>query len=153
MRRSFPILAAVAGLLLLASLVSGLVASPRDHARLGWIAVATTLLVHASVFVHLRGTGRWVEATAGRLGLPDWVGVQAEKNRRKAFVYEGWGSALVVLAGWSGGARWWHLVLSSSSLSFQLGAFVGEFVIIAAQARLLRDVGLRAGSARLASDP
>ena len=147
MRRFFPILAGVAGLLLVASLVAGLAGSTEGHPRIGWVAVAATLTVHSSAFAHLRATGRRVEATAGALGLPDWVGAQAEKNRRKAFVYEGWGSALAVLTAMSGAGRWWHLALSGSSLSFQVGAFVGEFAIIAAQSRLMRDVGSWAGPA------
>jgi hypothetical protein len=149
MRRAFPILASIAGLLLVSSLVLDLVGSPN---QLAWASIAVTLAVHGSVFAYLRATGRDVEAVAGRLGLPGWVGAQAEKNRRKAFVYEAWGSSLVVLAGCSSGGGWWHLVLSASCLSFQLGAFVGEFAILAAQARLLGDVEPRADSSRLASD-
>ena len=135
----------------MASLVDGW-PGPTD-ARLARLAASATLAVHASTFAHLRASGRRVEAVAEALGLPDWVGAQVEKNRRKALVYETLGPALVVLAAWFVGDRWWHRVVAGASLAFQVGAFVGEFAIIAAQARLVRDVKPWATSTGPAGDP
>ena len=92
MRRLFPILAVVAGLLLARDLLD----------RPGPLAVAATLAAHGSAFVYLAATGRRVEGWSKDREWPDWVAAQAEKNRRKAIAYQGWGSAILGLSAWSG---------------------------------------------------
>jgi len=159
MPRPFPILATVAGLLSLASLAAGVVALPGPHRGLAILATAATIGAHGSVAAYFAATGRRVDATAARLGLADWLGAQAEKNRRKAFAYQAWGVPLALLAGWSagsGGGEAWRHALPAASLAFQVGAFAGEYAVIVAQARLVRDLGGPDGggiSPRPAADP
>ncbi len=159
MRLLFPILACVAGSLLIGGFVAGMVAPPAAHARLGMVAAAAALAVHGTGLAYLATSAGRVEATARSSGMPGWVGAQAEKNRRKAGVLGAWGVASIVGVAWSGmvgPGRGWHLALSASALTIQLGAFVGEFLMVVAQARLLLDVGAWAGRASagpLARDP
>jgi hypothetical protein len=156
MRRLFPILAAVTWFLLLASFVSGLLAPGEGRPSLGLIAFLATIGIYALVAIYLRVTGKQVEKAARLLGLPDWVQVQAEKNRRKAFAYEKWGLALIIPAAWADtlpGDRPWSCGMLAFNLSFQLGAFVGGYVIIMAQSRLLQDLESWAGSNGPAGEP
>ncbi len=150
MRRAFPILAAVAGLLLAASFAAGGVAPPVRHAGVERLATLATIGLHGVVLAYLVATGRRVGAMAGRPGWPEWVGAQAEKNRRKAWATGAPGVVLAIASGWGpaggrGGA--WQQALSAANLSFQIGAFLGEYAVLASQAKLLRDVGDWAGPA------
>jgi hypothetical protein len=112
-------------------------------------------MVHGLAFAHFRATGRRVDGLAGASGMPGWVRAQAEKNRRKASAYLGWGVGLAGLSAWSGwlGGGPGHLVISASSLAFQVGAFAGLIVLVIAQAGLLRDVEGSARAALPARDP
>ena len=155
MRRLFPILALAAFVMLVAGHASGMAAPGALHVRLGLLAVGATLAVHGLAFVHFRATSRRVDGLAGASGMPGWVKAQAEKNRRKASAYLGWGVGLAGLSAWSGwlGGGLGHLVLSASSLAFQAGAFAGLIVLVMTQDRLLRDVEGWARPTLLASDP
>jgi hypothetical protein len=149
MRRLFPILAAVTWLLLLASFVSGLLAPGVDRLALGMIAFPATVGIYALVAIYFRATGKQVGKAARLLGLPEWVEVQAEKNRRKTSAYEKWGLALIIPTVWADtlpGDWPWSRGMLAFNLSFQLGAFVGDYVIIMAQSRLLQDVKSWVGS-------
>ena len=123
--------------------------------RIGLAAVGATLAVHGLASAHFRATCRRVNGRAGTSGMPGWVRGEAEKNRRKALAYEGWGAAMAVLSAWSGwvGGGPAHLLVSASSLSFQVGAFAGLFVLVMTQARLLREAEGWARPAVPASDP
>jgi hypothetical protein len=154
MRRLFPILATVVGLLLMAGFYSGLIGRGGDLGRgVRLAAAASALAVHAWVFVYLWVTGRWVEASVRQSGLPGWVGGQAEKNRRKALVFEICGSLMAIVGVGLLVGEWWYPIVSGSSVSFQIGSFLGETMIVANQSRLLEDLGDRAGSARAAEGP
>jgi hypothetical protein len=153
MRRLFPILATMAGLLLMAGFYSGLIGRDDDlgrGVRLG--AAASALAVHASAFAYLRAAGRRVEAAAMRSGLPGWVGAQAEKNRRKALVFELCGSSIAVIGMGLLVGEWWYPIAYGSSVSFQIGSFIGETMIVANQSRLLGDLGDGAGSGQPVGD-
>jgi hypothetical protein len=155
MRRLFPILALVAVVLQVAGHASGMAARGTIHARIGLGAVGATLVVHGLAFGHFRATCRRVDGLVGASGIPGWVRAQAEKNRRKASAYVSWGLGMAGLSAWSGwsGGGLGHLVLSASSLAFQVGAFAGLIVLVMTQAGLLRDVEGWARSALPASDP
>ena len=149
MRRLFPILATAVGLLLVAGFYLGLIARGDDLGRGARLAgAAAALAVHASAFGFLRASGRRVESIAGREGLPGWVGAQAEKNRRKSRVFEV-GGALVAISG-AGllAGEWWSPIVSGSSVSFQIGSFLGESMIVAGQSRLLESLSRRASPGR-----
>jgi hypothetical protein len=140
MRRPFPVLASIVGLLLVASLAR---APGEDAGRLGLAAGLATVAVHGLVCSSLRTGRRRVEATAARLGLPDWVVAQAEKNRAKAAVLAATGVPLAILSIAALGLRpgsGWRVGLAAFNLAFQVGAFAGEYLAIAAQARLSRDL-------------
>ena len=123
------------------------------------IATLAAIAIYAMVAVYFGLSGRRVEATVTRLGLPDWLRAQAEKNRRKAFAYEAWGLPLVMLAAVADtilAREPWSHAITGMSLMFQIGAFAGIYAVIVAQARLTRDLGEWAGGAsmlRPASDP
>jgi hypothetical protein len=143
MRRLFPILASIAGLLLFASLISGLVAPGPSRVPIAMLAGMTTVGVYAWASVSLAISGKQVSVLAKRLDLPDWVASQVEKNRRKAFAYQWWGLPFLMASVWSDVllTDWAvHHGVSALNLAFQLGAFAGMFVILVAQERLLQDV-------------
>ena len=154
MRRLFPILATVVGLLLMAGFYSGLIGRGDDLGRgVRLAAAASAVAVHAWAFGYFWVTGRWVEATVRQSGLPGWVGAQAEKNWRKALHFQVFGSVMAV-----GGVGllvvdWCSPLVWGSSVSFQIGSFIGEAMIVANQSRLLEDLADWASSARLAEGP
>jgi hypothetical protein len=140
MRRLFPILAVVAVL----SLAAGLVAPGAVLGSLHLLEFAAVVWTHSLAAIDLESTGRRVEMMAISGGLPDWVLAQSEKNRRKTSLYLWVGLPLFPLLtlarakGLVGGE--WLLGLLGLNLAFQVGAFVGEFAIMTAQARLVGDV-------------
>jgi hypothetical protein len=141
MRRLFPILATVVGLLLMAGFYSGLIGRGGDLDRgVRLAAAALALTVHAWAFGYFWVTGRWVETVARQSGLPEWVGAQAEKNRRKALVFESGGSLMAIVGVGLLVEEWWYPIVSGSSVSFQIGSFLGETMIVANQSRLLEDL-------------
>jgi hypothetical protein len=103
------------------------------------------------------GTGKWVKAVVATYKMPEWVEAQAKKNKKKAFRFEFWGMTVVSVAAWFGGSvdafggnPLWHLATASLALAFNLGAFVVEYMVIVAQARLLLEVKNRADTQRQA---
>ncbi len=154
MRRLFPILATVVGLLLMAGFYSGLIGRGDDLGRgVRLAAAASALMVHAWVFAYLWVTGRGVEASVRRSGLPGWVGAQAEKNRRKALVFEICGSLMAIVGVGLLVGEWWYPIVSGSSVSFQIGSFLGEAMIVANQSRLLGDLAALASPGRPSGEP
>lgn len=165
MHRTFLGLAVAVGAMLLASQAVGLVAAveprgsgPRGpwhsaHVLLGLSATLVALLVHAVAHAYFLAAGKRVEEVARERGMPAWVGGQSRKYRVKASRFESWGVATIAVAAWSGG--WldagrrdprWHLAASSWAVGFNLGAFAVETALIAAQARLVREVDAEAGA-------
>jgi hypothetical protein len=169
MHRIFLGLAVTNGSLLLASYVVGLISvgEPRGrgtpdpwhtiHFLLGLFTLLTTLLVHSIVYTYFLGTWKWVREVVKAYQMPEWVEAQAKKNKRKAFRFEFWSMTLVSVAAWFGGSAdafggnpIWHLATASLALAFNLGAFVVEYAVIVAQARLLLEVKGRADQQRQA---
>jgi hypothetical protein len=147
LRGAFPILAVVAGL----SLVVGLFAPGEVPGSLRLLEFVAIVWTHTFAAIYLGSTEEWVGTTTNSGSLPDWVLAQAEKNRRRASVYVLPGlliffaMALARDKGWIVGSR--LIGLMGFNLAFQVGALLGEFAILAAQARLVGDVeGWVAGS-------
>lgn len=171
MHRIFLGLAATNGILLVAAFVLGLLADSEraggdtshvwhdTHFLLALLTTMTTLLVHSIVFTYFLGTGKWVKEVARVYALPEWVYLQAIKNKRKAFPFELAGMMLIGATAWLGAAAdtrrgfdpTWHLGLAAVALTFNLGAFVVEYAAIVAQARLLIEVKEQADRLRSAS--
>jgi hypothetical protein len=142
MRRLFPILAAAVGLLLMAGFYSGLIRRDDDFGQgVRLVAAASALAVHVWAFVYFWVTGRRVETHVGQSGLPEWIGAHAEKNRRKALLFQVSGSVMAIVGVSLLVGEWWYPIISGSTVSFQIGSFIGETMIVANQSRLLEDLG------------
>ena len=170
MHRIFLGLAVTNGSLLVASYVVGLISmgEPRGqglkdswhtlHFLLGLFTTLVTLLVHSIVYTYFLGTGKWVNEVVTAYAMPEWIGAQAKKNKRKAFRFEFYSMVLIAITAWLGGASddvrglnpIWHLFAASITMAFIFGAFAVEYVTIVAQARLLLEVKKRADEQRLA---
>jgi hypothetical protein len=142
-RRLFPVVAGIAGLCQVAGMVGPvLVRTERDEIVL--VAFSTAALAHGLATQYLRWIQSWIKAEVKSVGLPEWVGAQAEKNLWKGGIYAGLGMPLALLVVWSGFQRPmsgpWLEGLFAVNLAFQVGAFAGEFIVINAQGRLFRDV-------------
>lgn len=126
------------------------------HFLVALFATMTTLLVHSIAFTYFLGTGKWVAEVLRVYGLPEWLGVQAVRNKRRAFPFELWGMLLIGAAAWLGAAAdtragfnpVWHLAAAALALAFNLGAFGAEYLAIVAQARLLLEVKAQADRLR-----
>jgi hypothetical protein len=154
MRRLFPILATVVGLLLMAGFYSGLIRRGDDLGRgVRLVSVTLALAVHALAFVYFWATGRRIEASARQAGLPGWVGAQAEKNWRKALHFQVFGSVVAITGVGLLAVDWFNPIVWGSSVSFQIGAFLGEAMIVANQSRLLEDLSHPALTSGTAEGP
>jgi hypothetical protein len=165
MLRYFLVLAVTDGSLLVTSFILGLLATgePRGpgaiwrgvHLLLAMLTVLATLAVHSIVYTYFLATGKWAKEVVHVYQLPDWINVQAKKNKRKAFRFEFWSMALIAGTAWLGAASdtlgvnpLWHLGLAALTLAFNFGAFAVEYAVITAQARLLLEVKARADRLR-----
>jgi hypothetical protein len=138
MRLLFPILASVVGLLLVAGFYSGLVGRSDEFGRgvrLGSMGLA--MAIHAWAFAYFWSSGRRIEAIVRRDAMPDWVGALAEKNGRRALHFQVFGSVMAVMGAGLLASEWWYPILSGASLSFQIGSFLGENLIVVQQSKLL----------------
>jgi len=141
MRRIFPILATLVSLLLMAGFYSGLIRRVDDLGQgVRLAAAAAAMAVHAVTFAYLWLTGRRVVSMVGLLGLPGWVNAQSDKNRRKALLFQVSGSVVAMCGVGLLALEWWHPIVLGSSVSFQVGLFIGEAMIVANQSRLLDDL-------------
>ena len=167
MLRYFLVLAVTDGSLLVASFVVGLIASgePRGpgaiwrgvHVLLALLTTMTTLAVHSIAYTYFLATGKWAKEVVRVYQLPEWINTQAKKNKRKAFRFQFWSMALIAITAWLGAATdtqrlgpLWHLGIAAVALAFNFGAFVVEYAVIVAQARLLQEVKDQADRLRAA---
>ena len=166
MLRYFLVLAVTDGSLLVASFVLGLLASgePRGpraiwhgvHVLVALLTTMATLAVHSIVYTYFLATGKWAKEVVRVYQLPDWINDQAKKNKRKAFRFEFWGMTLIAVDRLArGGGRHAGAATRSgtwasrrSTLAFNFGAFVVEYAVIVAQARLLLEVKAQADRLR-----
>ena len=166
MLRYFLVLAVTDGSLLLASFVLGMFASaePRGphmvwhgvHLLFALLTTMATLAVHSIVYTYFLATGKWAKEVVRVYRLPEWLNDQAKKNKRKAFRFEFWSMALIAVAAWLGAESdtrqdfnsLWHLGAAALAVAFNFGAFVAEYAVIVAQARLLLEVKAQADRLR-----
>ena len=174
MLRYFLVLAVTDGSLLLASFVLGLIASaePRGphmvwhgvHLLFALLTTMATLAVHSIVYTYFLATGKWAKEVVRVYQLPEWLNDQAKKNKRKAFRFEFWSMALIARGGLAGRgvghAEGLQRALAPGAaalaVAFNFGAFVAEYAVIVAQARLLLEVKAQADrlrEARYGPDP
>jgi hypothetical protein len=169
MLRYFLVLAVTDGSLLIASFVLGLLASTEPkplapgaiwhgvHILFALLTVLATLAVHSIAYTYFIATGKWAKEVVHVYGLPEWINEQAKKNKRKAFRFEFWSMTLIAVTAWLGAAAdtragghysLWHLGLAAATIAFNLGAFVVEYAVIVAHARLLMEVKTQADRLR-----
>ncbi len=167
MHRIFLGLAITDGTLLLATGVFGFLVPPPPggalaywhtvHILLGLFTTILTLMVHSIAYTYFLGTGKWVKEVVRVYQLPDWVLMQAKKNKKRAFPFEFWSMMLIGGAAWMGAGvdalGWssaWHLAAASIAIAFNLCSFYAEYLVIIAQSRLLLEVKRLADQLRLA---
>jgi hypothetical protein len=146
MQRIFLALALADGALLTTCYVHALLGSTA-HAWLGLVATLATLFVHALAVGFSRRSVVQVEKIARAGRMPAWVVAQARKHARKTSWLALWGVMLLVVAALLdliSGASLWRLAAFSVALTFNLGVFGLEFLLLLIQKRLLRAVRMRA---------
>ena len=114
MLRLFLALVVTNGSLLVASFVLGLWASdePRGphaiwrgmHLLFSLMTTMVTLGVHSVAYTYFLATGKWAKEVVRVYQLPEWINVQAKKNKRKAFRFEFWSMVLIAVTAWLGAA-------------------------------------------------
>jgi hypothetical protein len=170
MHRIFLGLAVANGSLLAACFVVGLIATgePRGpghppavwhgtHFLFGLVTTLITLLVQSILYTYFLGTNKWVKEVVTVYQMPEWIEAQSKRNKKKAFRFEFWCMALIGIAAWLGAGAdaqglnpTWHLAATSVALAFNLGAYLPEYAILVAQARLILEVKARADQQRAA---
>ncbi len=161
-RRLFPKLIRLLFLVLAGSTVVSLLAdllSTSETPRNLW-TIKLCLLASATMTVSfsLDTTERRIKKFSTEARLPDWVIAQAEKNQSRAVVFFVLGFVTFLLVDFARRGRWivdeLDVGFKSFRLAVQIGAFLGEYVILNAQIRLVEHVeawvkqpdGLLAGS-------
>ncbi len=144
----FPVVAATAVLSSLARIVSGSSAPADIRDLLDLVAICSTFGAHVTAQEYLESCRTRIRSRVETEGLPAWVGAQAEKNCWKAIPHLWVGYLLpgLVMWSWASGHKGlvsgaWFDGLLAFNLTFQVGAFVGEYAVMTAQTRLWRDVG------------
>jgi hypothetical protein len=154
MRVLFPILATIVVILLAGGSSAGLVGRSDD---LGWdvrmASMALALAIHAWAFAYFWRIARRVEAVVAREGLPDWVAAQAEKHRRTALRFQFWGSLAAILGIGLLLLEDRNPVVLGASVSFQVGAFLNEWMMIENESRLMASLDTRQQSVEPAVKP
>jgi hypothetical protein len=166
MIRYFLVMAVTGGSLLVADFVLGFFATGEPHgpgavARgihilFSLLTVVVLLGVHSIVYTYFVATGKWAKEVVRVYELPDWINVQAKKNKRRAFRFIMWSMTVIAVAAWLGAAvdtrgsayALWHLGTAAFAVAFNLGAFAVEYVVIVAHVRLLTELKDRADRLR-----
>ncbi len=129
------------------------------HFLIGLLTMLATLMVHGVVYTYFIGTGKWVNEVTRVYRLPEWMQVQAKRNKRQAMPFIMWGMLAMGATVWLGAAAdtmrdfggTWHFLVATFTLGFTLGAFVLEYKAIIGQMRLLIEVKARADEGRRAA--
>ena len=166
MIRYFLVMAVTGGSLLAADFVLGFFATGDEHgpgavARgvhvLFSLATVVTLLgIHSIVYTYLVATGKWAKEVIQVYQLPEWIGTQATKNKRRAFRFIMGSMTAIAVAAWLGAAAdtrgsyyaIWHLGSAAFAVAYNIGSFVVEYAVIVAHVRLLTDLKDRADRLR-----
>jgi hypothetical protein len=140
MRRLFPVMAVAAIFLLMRYLV----AEGELYGSQWSSAVVFMCFVNTITDIYNGAASRRIGELVIREWMPDWPRAQAEKNFRKGNLYVVLSLAIFFLVDGlhhkGGVAGAWFIGLMAFDLAFQIGAFVGEFVIMSSQAKLLRSL-------------
>jgi hypothetical protein len=158
MRRTFPALASLTGLALLATFAVGLVRGfapaaldridPLLHFKLGLFTIILNLGVHCLIFIYFLGTGRWVKEVAGAYDIPDAPLPRLTRElKRRSFPPALFAMLVPIAAAAAGqgtsllGWPWQiHLGLGILSLLVNGWAFVVEYRCVVENARVLHEV-------------
>jgi hypothetical protein len=166
MIRYFLVMAVTGASLLVGDFVLGLFATgePRGpgaiargvHVLFSLVTVVSLLGIHSIVYTYFVATGKWAKEVVHVYQLPDWISLQATKNKRRAFRFIMGSMTAVAVAAWLGAAAdtrgsaysIWHLGSAAFALAYNLGSFVVEYAVIVAHVRLLAELKDRADRLR-----
>jgi len=166
MIRYFLVMAVTGTSLLVADFVLGFFATAEPHGP-GAIArgihllfslatVVVLLGIHSIVYTYFVATGKWAKEVVHAYQLPDWIGTQATKNKRRAFRFIMGSMTAIAVAAWLGAAAdtrgtgytLWHLAAAAFAIAFNIASFVIEYAVIVAHVRLLNELKDRADRMR-----
>jgi len=155
MIRYFLVLAVTGASLMGADFVSGPLAAsevrgPGEvwhgvHFLLSLLTVLTLLAIHSMVYIYLMTTNKWTEDVVRAYQLSEGYNTQAKKNKQRAVRFVAGSMSVIAVTAWLGAAAdtrdgsyaFWHLGVAAAALTYNLGSFFVEYVVIVAQARLL----------------
>jgi hypothetical protein len=108
------------------------------------------------VYTYFVATGKWAKEVVQVYQLPDWIGTQATKNKRRAFRFIMGSMTAIAIVAWLGAAAdtrgpsytIWHLGAAAFALAYNIGSFVVEYAVIVVHVRLLADLKARADRLR-----
>jgi hypothetical protein len=168
MNRYFLVMAVTGGSLLAADFVLGCFAigqsqgsdaiARRVHILFSLVTVVLLLGIHSIVYTYFVATGKWAKEVVHVYQLPEWIGAQAVKNKRRVFRFIMGGMTAIAVAAWMGAAAdtlgsgysVWHMATAALALAFNLGSFVVEYAVIVAHVRLLYELKDQADRMRAA---
>jgi hypothetical protein len=166
MIRYFLVMAVTGTSLLVADFVVGFLAAGElhgpgavwrpTHVLFSLVTVVLLLAIHSIVYTYFVATGKWAKEVVQVYQLPDWIGTQATKNKRRAFRFIMGSMTAIAVAAWLGAAAdtrgpsyaIWHLGSAAFALAYNIGSFVVEYAVIVAHVRLLADLKDRADRLR-----
>jgi hypothetical protein len=166
MIRYFLVMAVTGTSLLVADFVLGLFATGEPngpgalarqvHVLFSLVTVVALLGIHSIVYTYFVATGKWAKEVVIAYQLPDWIGTQATKNKRRAFRFIMGSMTAIAVAAWMGAAvdtrgsaySIWHLGTAAFALGYNLVSFVVEYTVIVAHVRLLAELKDRADRLR-----
>ena len=90
--------------------------------------------IHSIVYTYFVATGKWAKEVVHAYQLPDWIGTQATKNKRRAFRFIMGSMTAIAVAAWLGAAAdtrgpayaLWHLAAAAFAIAFNLGFVRGR---------------------------
>ena len=120
------------------------------------VTVVLLLAIHSIVYTYFVATGKWAKEVVEVYQLPDWIGTQATKNKRRAFRFIMGSMTAIAVVAWLGAAAdtrgpWyaiWHFGAAAFALAYNVGSFVVEYAVIVVHVRLLADLKARADRLR-----
>jgi hypothetical protein len=166
MIRYFLVMAVTGTSLLVADFVVGYLAAAEPHGPgavwrpthvlFSLATVVLLLAIHSIVYTYFVATGKWAKEVVQVYQLPDWIGTQATKNKRRAFRFIMGSMTAIAVAAWLGAAAdtrgpfyaIWHLGSAAFAVAYNIGSFVVEYAVIVAHVRLLADLKDRADRLR-----
>lgn len=158
MIRYFLVLAVTGASLLSADFVIGLIAASEVrgpgaiwhgiHFLFSLATVLALLGIHSIVYTYFMATNKWAKEVVRVYQLPEWFNTEAKKNKMRAVRFVMGSMTMIALTAWLGAAAdtrgsaysIWHLGVAAAAFAYNLGAFVVEYGLIVAHARLLMEL-------------